>query len=192
MLTGRSVTQRARSPCTTVGISAPWSSSPSNDLRITRTWAVHAWPVCPQVSKHVRLSASDRELPMMTALLGTRRARDLLIRRYLCGHPDPFRSVRDLGLVPPGCPRASGVSRGCSSTWLPAWLPRPDRDADDPPLRRSVCAAGQPACPQVSRCSRLSGSDRKFPALTGRSGTQRARQPLRPEPRRRWVLGPSA
>jgi hypothetical protein len=48
--------------------------------------------------------------------------------------------------------------------------------ASDPLLRRSVCAAGQPACPQVSRCIGLSGSDRKFPALTGRSGTQRARR----------------
>jgi len=35
-------------------------------------------------------------------------------------------------------------------------------------LRRSFCAAGQPACTQVSRCMRLSGSDREFPALTGR------------------------
>jgi hypothetical protein len=48
--------------------------------------------------------------------------------------------------------------------------------ASDPLLRRSVCAAGQPVCPQVSRCIGLSGSDRKFPALTGRSGTQRARR----------------
>src|SRR6476620_12213614 len=40
-----------------------------------------------------------------------------------------------------------------------------------PLLRRSVCAAGQPACPQVSRCTGLSGSDRKFPVLTGRSDT---------------------
>jgi uncharacterized protein len=38
-------------------------------------------------------------------------------------------------------------------------------------LRRSVCAAGQPACTQVSWCIGLSGSDRDFPALTGRSGT---------------------
>ena len=45
----------------------------------------------------------------------------------------------------------------------------------DHQLRRSVCAAGQPACPQVSRSTGLSGSDRDFPALTGRSGTQRAR-----------------
>jgi hypothetical protein len=43
--------------------------------------------------------------------------------------------------------------------------------ARDPLLRRSVCAAGQPACPQVSRGIGLSGSDREFPALTGRSGT---------------------
>ena len=49
----------------------------------------------------------------------------------------------------------------------------------DHQLGRSVCVAGRPACPQVSRCIGLSGSDRKFPALTGRSGTQRARR-LRP------------
>ena len=36
-------------------------------------------------------------------------------------------------------------------------------------------AAGQPACPQVGRCIGLPASDRKYPALTGRSGTQWAR-----------------
>ncbi len=45
-------------------------------------------------------------------------------------------------------------------------------------LRRSVCAAGQPAYSQVRRRIRLSASDRKFPSLTGRSGTQRARRLL--------------
>jgi hypothetical protein len=62
--------------------------------------------------------------------------------------------------------------------------------ACDPLLRRSVCAAGQPACPQLGRCTGLSASDREFPALTGRSGTQRARrlrarrlEPRRPGPR---------
>jgi hypothetical protein len=60
--------------------------------------------------------------------------------------------------------------------------------AIDPLLRTSVCSAGQPACPQVSRCIRLSGSDRETPILTGRSGTQRARQSLRPELRLRWSL----
>ena len=49
----------------------------------------------------------------------------------------------------------------------------------DPLLRRPVCAAGQPANTQVSRCITLSESDREFPALTGRSGTQRARPLLR-------------
>lgn len=44
-------------------------------------------------------------------------------------------------------------------------------------LRRSVCAAGQLAPPQATRCLALAGSDRQYPALTGRSGTQRARRP---------------
>ena len=48
---------------------------------------------------------------------------DLLIRRYLCGRPDPFRSVRDLGRAAVGCPCKSGVPEGRSSVWLPAWLP---------------------------------------------------------------------
>jgi hypothetical protein len=42
-------------------------------------------------------------------------------------------------------------------------------------LRRSVCAAGQPANSLVRPCIGLSASDREFPLLTGRSGTQRAR-----------------
>ena len=52
-----------------------------------------------------------------------RRLRDLLFRRYPCGHPDPFRSVRDLGRVPARCPRESEEVEGRSSPWLPAWLP---------------------------------------------------------------------
>jgi hypothetical protein len=48
---------------------------------------------------------------------------NLLIRRYPCGHPDPFRSVRDLGRVPVGCPCKSERLEGRSSVWLPAWLP---------------------------------------------------------------------
>ena len=43
---------------------------------------------------------------------------------------------------------------------------------------RSVCAAGQPAYSQVRLRIRLSASDRKFPSLTGRLGTQRARRLL--------------
>src|SRR5208282_3442634 len=48
---------------------------------------------------------------------------DLLFRRYPCGHPDPFRSVRDLGRAAARCPRESGQLEGRSSAWLPAWLP---------------------------------------------------------------------
>ena len=43
-------------------------------------------------------------------------------------------------------------------------------------IRWSVCAAVQPACPQVSRCTRLSVSAHEYPALTGRSGRQRGGQ----------------
>jgi hypothetical protein len=35
----------------------------------------------------------------------------------------------------------------------------------DPLLGRSVCAAGQPACPQVSRYIGLSEIDREFPRV---------------------------
>jgi hypothetical protein len=47
----------------------------------------------------------------------------LLIRSSMSGHPNRFRSVRDLGLVSPGCPAGSGAFQGCSSVWLPAARP---------------------------------------------------------------------
>jgi hypothetical protein len=43
-----------------------------------------------------------------------------LIRRYPYRRPDPFRSVRDLGLISPRFPGVSGASEGRSSAWLPA------------------------------------------------------------------------
>ncbi len=55
--------------------------------------------------------------------LGGTRTSNLQIRRYQRGRPASFRSVRGLGLVSPGCPGGSGASQGCSSVWLPAWLP---------------------------------------------------------------------
>jgi hypothetical protein len=55
--------------------------------------------------------------------LGGARTPNLLIRRFLGDRPAPFRSVRDLGLVPLRYPAGSEVSEGCSSVWLPAWLP---------------------------------------------------------------------
>jgi hypothetical protein len=47
----------------------------------------------------------------------------LQIRRFQCGHPDPFRSVRGLGFVTARCSHPSGELQGRSSVWLPAWLP---------------------------------------------------------------------
>jgi hypothetical protein len=56
-------------------------------------------PVHTQVSGHAELSVSDCHYPWLSASSGTQRARDLLIRRYPRGRPDPFRSVRDLDRV---------------------------------------------------------------------------------------------
>jgi hypothetical protein len=49
--------------------------------------------------------------------------RSLQIRSHPCGHPDPFRSVRDPGRVPVRCSCESEELEGRSSAWLPAWLP---------------------------------------------------------------------
>ena len=54
---------------------------------------------------------------------GPRSRHDLLVRSSMSGHPDPFRSVRDLGRVPARCWCPSGIPEGRSPRWLPAWLP---------------------------------------------------------------------
>jgi hypothetical protein len=56
--------------------------------------------------------------------LGGTRTPNLLIRSSMWGHPGPFRSVRNLGRVPVRCSSSYGFPKGCSSRWLPAWLPR--------------------------------------------------------------------
>jgi len=58
----------------------------------------------------------------MSALGGTRTP-NLQIRRFPYGHPDPFRSVRYLGLAAARCSHPSGELRARSTVWLPAWLP---------------------------------------------------------------------
>jgi hypothetical protein len=70
--------------------------------------------------------------------IGRTRTSNLLIRSSMCGHPDPFRSVRDLGLVSLGCPRGSGASRGCSSVWLPSVAPKAE-----PAARLTRCLEGR-------------------------------------------------
>jgi len=76
--------------------------------------------------------------------------------------------------------RVRGALPALGQLKVPATIPHSDRLGKEF-RHRLVCAAGRPDCAQVSRCIGLSGSDRKFPALTGRWGTQRARRPLRPE-----------
>jgi hypothetical protein len=71
--------------------------------------------------------------------------------------------------------RVRGALPALGQQKTPATIPHSDQ-SDKEFRHRSVCAAGQPAFPHVSWYIRLSGSDREFPRLTGRSGTQRARR----------------
>jgi hypothetical protein len=167
------------------------SSLRQTDHLLARSVCAAGRPACAQASRCIGLSGSDREFPALTGRSGTQRARRLRSRATVgtsapwCSSPaSELRITRVFSCVARGfkaCPSfmfvgccwwrslaidgGSGTSRGHGYRMI------------DPLLRRSVCAAGQPACPQVSRCTGLSASDRDFPALTGRSGTQRARWP---------------
>ena len=73
--------------------------------------------------KHVTIQGPSPDLcPASPFALSTGCHDLLLIRSSMCGHPDPFRSVRDLGRVTIGCPGISGESRSRSSAWLPVVL----------------------------------------------------------------------
>jgi hypothetical protein len=52
--------------------------------------------------------------------------------------------LSDLGLVFPDCPCVSVTSEGCSSVWLPAWLPFP---ATPGTSRQAVVLARRPSPP---------------------------------------------
>ena len=69
------------------------------------------------------LSGPSPDLSQATTVVPSGRSEDLLIRSHPCGHPDPFRSVRDLGRVPTRCSCPFGIPEGRSPRWLPAWLP---------------------------------------------------------------------
>ena len=76
------------------------------------------------VSKSVsRPLPSGGKMAVELGALGGTRTPNLLIRRYLCGRPGPFISVRDLGCVCGRCSYDSVELEGRSSSWLPAWLP---------------------------------------------------------------------
>ena len=100
---------------------------------------------------------------LLPGALGGTRTPNLLIRRYPYGHPNPFRSVRDLGLVSPGCTTGSEASEGCSSVWLPAWLPARAAPRPSPAVFKSVrnscpaallpgLSAAVPTCHPRSSC----------------------------------------
>jgi hypothetical protein len=67
-----------------------------------------------RICLHMRAASRSRFAPGI--------GHHLLIRRYPCGHPDSFRSVRDLGRCCPLFTRV-GELEGRSSVWLPVWLP---------------------------------------------------------------------
>jgi hypothetical protein len=71
--------------------------------------------------------------------------RSLVIRSSMSGHPDPFRTVRDLGFVLARCSCQSGIARSRSPRWLPAWLPASDGPPTWPACRESAraCHAGR-------------------------------------------------
>jgi len=69
------------------------------------------------------LSGPSPDLSQAMTLAPSGRSENLLIRRFPCGYPRSFRSVRDLGGAPLGCPKESGEPGSRSSVWLPVWLP---------------------------------------------------------------------
>ena len=62
-----------------------------------------------------------------------------LIRSYLCGHPDSFRSVRDLGPFPARCPGESGLPSRLFVRVAPSVAPRRVRSR----LRRPTTLFGE-------------------------------------------------
>jgi hypothetical protein len=81
--------------------------------------ACMTWPVLLAAYEEVmEVTVFDRRSPSCVARMW--HGRHFQIRRYPCGHPDPFKTVRDLGLISPCCPLGSGPPEYGSSVWLPA------------------------------------------------------------------------
>jgi hypothetical protein len=118
------------------GRSVRRGSGVMRDFACTFTW--HLLPVCVVLRSQSCLRSEGRartlsgpspDLSPARTLAPSSRCEDLLIRSSMCGHPDPFRSVRDLGLVAarcsssPGFPKVvrhmRGLSHGHGQPW---WL----------------------------------------------------------------------
>jgi hypothetical protein len=76
--------------------------------------------------------------------------------------------------LPEGRCTTPGAAESQSTPTAGSYSSTPADEQPDPLRRMPVCAAGQPARLQVSRCIGLSVSDRELPPLTGRSGTSSA------------------
>ncbi len=151
--TGPISLRRLRLPCLAL----------SRRVRFTNRFTEQAIDLRVPVPSLILVAAGPRAVAVTFRL--AKRPRDLAWPRYGDGR-DAAIARRAASAERRPRPAGSASNRGSEAGWL-----------DDPLLTgRSVCAAGQPACTQVSRCTGLSGSDRKFPALTGRSGPQRARR----------------
>lgn len=68
--------------------------------------------------------------------------------------PGTYTTRRDVtfGLVPPGCPGRFRSSEGCTSVWLPPWLPSGPRPGLASSSRTS-CAAGRLAAVLLAECA---------------------------------------
>ena len=112
-------TPRSRCACTRTSSA---TSSPRPPTSSPAPWRLPARvPLLASVLAKEPLP--DLERGSELGALGGTRTPNLLSRRFQCGRPDPFRSVRDLGRFTVHCSLESGFPRNRPSGWLPAWLP---------------------------------------------------------------------
>jgi hypothetical protein len=125
-----------------------------NDIYRSRfrifTLSCCTWSTFDIEGKHVTIQGSSPDLRPAAILAPsacTKWLPSLLIRRYVCGHPHPFRSVPDLGRFSTRCPYKSGEPERRSPAWLPAWLPGPGHVRHHRPGTR--CRRCQACCLRV-------------------------------------------
>src|SRR5260370_32340638 len=90
--------------------------------KIVRPASSHAPLLLGAANACLRVTVIDRRSPSDRPCNG----HGLLIRRFLCGYPGPFISVRDLRHVLSRWSCQSEAPEGCSSVRLPTWLPISD------------------------------------------------------------------
>lgn len=122
----RSCPSQARHPVPGWRKASIWQAGPAVLTEGSKPWPWSAVACHRPIRLEGRtriLSGPSPDLSLARTLIPSARRDDLLIRSSMCGHPDPFRTVRDLGRVPARCSWPSGIPEGRSIQWLPAWLP---------------------------------------------------------------------